>query len=69
MIRALRDGFKGAEWIAVLPCRELRGVDVYVSSIVNKIPAIDLEPRSRVKERHGGKRRKRRDSRLCAVPS
>jgi hypothetical protein len=30
-------------------------MDVYVSSIVNKIPAIDLEPRSGVKERHEGK--------------
>jgi hypothetical protein len=33
-------------------------MDVYVPSIVNKIPASDLEPRSGVKERHGGKRRK-----------
>jgi hypothetical protein len=33
-------------------------MDVYVSSIVNEIPASDLEPRSGVKERHGRKRRK-----------
>jgi hypothetical protein len=44
-------------------------MDVYISSIVYKSSASDLETRSGVKERHGGKRRKRRDSRLCAVPS
>jgi hypothetical protein len=33
-------------------------MDVDVSSIVDKIPAIDLNPRGRGEEWHGGKRRK-----------
>jgi hypothetical protein len=56
MTRALsRDEFKGLQWIVVLTwCLKLHGIDVYVPRIVDKSPARDLEPRGKVKERHGG---------------